>query len=114
MQALSLLAATAATQPHLTTMQAWPQSITIDEHAPIDHSLGEEGRFALSVMKLNYVNRTTDESPELCAEIDDALEACVAQIDKDINIALRSIRSRSRRAEQQREAHIRLSPQGSS
>ncbi|HEY5046127.1 MAG TPA: hypothetical protein VII53_09760 [Solirubrobacteraceae bacterium] len=110
-QAPSITPATATTQPGLTTAQRRPLILTIDQDTPIAHDLGKEGRLGLGIFELDDVNRTTDEPRELRAEIDNALEACVAQIDEHIDIAPRRIHSCSGRAEQQRKADILLRPQ---
>ena len=80
--------------------------------APVGHDLRKEGRLGLGVSELDDVNGTTDEPRELRAEVDNALEARVAQIDA-------AHRHRSPacptpvdgRAEQQREADVLLRPQ---
>jgi hypothetical protein len=110
-QVPSIVPATAATQSGLASTKPQPQTLTIDQHAPIAHDLGKEGRLGLGVFELNDVNRTTDEPRELRAEVDNALKPCVAQIDEHIDIAPRRIHSRSDRAEQQRKADILLRPQ---
>jgi hypothetical protein len=108
---LSIMPATAATQSVLTSTKPRPQALTIDQHASIAHDLSKEGRLSLGAFELNDVNRTADEPRELRAEVDDALEACVAQIDEHVDIAPRRIHSRGGRAEQQRKADILLRPQ---
>jgi hypothetical protein len=94
--AASVVLATATAQSVLASTQPRPQILAIDQYAAVGHDLRQERRLGLSVFELNDVNRTTHEPSQLRDEVDNTLEACIAQIDKHIDIAPRLIRSGSR------------------
>ncbi len=107
----SIMPATVPAQSVLATTQLRPKILAIDQYTPICYDLGKERRLRLGVFELNDVNRTTHHTRQLRDEVDNALEACIAQIDKHVDIACRRIRSDSGRAEQQRKTDILLRTQ---
>ncbi len=64
-----------------TPNQLGPQRCSIHEYPRFGNDKCEEVRIGLGVFEPGYVDPTTDGGGELLAQIDDALQACVAQVD---------------------------------
>ena len=101
----------ALSQPLLTSAQLRPASLSIDEHPPLANDPSQERWVALSVAQLDQIDLTTDAGFKLGAEIQDALEVTVAQLDQEVHVAVLSIPVSGHRAEQHDKADVWLGAQ---
>jgi hypothetical protein len=97
----------------LPSTQPWPQPFPIDEHATPGHDVCQEEWLGFGVLNSYDVNATAGCRRQLCAQIDHALQARIAEVDQHVDVARRGIGSRGRRSKKQREANVLLSPERS-
>jgi len=70
-----------AAQAHLTPSQTGPETCSVDHHSPFCHHIGEEDLVGLGVLEPYEIDLPTEGGRELVTQIDDSLEARIAQID---------------------------------
>jgi hypothetical protein len=76
------------------SLKSCPHLLSIDEDAAVGDNIEKEGRFGLSVLQPNHINPTSNDLCELCAEIDDTVQAGIAKIDEDVDITPWRVRPR--------------------
>ena len=112
MRAIGFLLATTAPQAGLAPTQSPPQLLSIHEHAPVSNDICKEERIGLSVLDPDDVNLAADCRRQLCAQIDNALQARIAHVHDYVDVARRCVGSCGCGAKEQSEADVLLRPKG--